>query len=139
MTGDVQNLSETVSREWAQSGEKTKQVMEEATKTMIDQNTKSLEGLKEQLDQLTSMKSDLSEKIHTEDVKCFRNIRATMDEQSKTQLEEDEKKHKQVQERFEILENRVALQSKHMRLLVGITIVNFIGIIGILILEMGLF
>ena len=139
LTRDLQNLSETVSRELSQSGENTKQVMEEATKTMIDQNTKSLEGLKEQLDQLTSMKSDLSEKIHTEDVKCFRNIRATMDEQSKTQLEEDEKKHKQVQERFEILENRVALQSKHMRLLVGITIVNFIGIIGILILEMGLF
>lgn len=139
LTRDMQNLTQTVSREISQSGENTKLAVEEATKNMLDQNTKSLEGLKEQLDQLTSMKSDLSEKIHTEDVKCFRNIRATMDEQSRTQLEEDEKKHKQVQERFEILENRVALQSKHMRLLVGITIVNFIGIIGILILEMGLF
>ena len=52
LTRDLQNLSETVSRELSQSGENTKQVMEEATKTMIDQNTKSLEGLKEQLDQL---------------------------------------------------------------------------------------
>ena len=73
---------------------------------MIDQNTRSLEGLKEQLEQLgqleqinelstemnsqiTTLKSDIADKIHAEDVKCYRNIQASMNEQSKMRSDAD--------------------------------------------------
>ena len=147
---EVSGLSQNLTHELNQSTEKTRQVVEAATQNMIDQNTRSLEGLKEQLEQLgqleqinelstemnsqiTTLKTDIADKIHAEDVKCYRNIQASMDEQSKLLSEGDEKTRQHIQEQVDNLSQRMRSQSKLMKVSLTFTILNFLGIIGILV------
>ena len=146
---EVSGLSQNLTHELNQSTEKTRQVVEAATQNMIDQNTRSLEGLKEQLEQLgqleqinelstemnsqiTTLKTDIADKIHAEDVKCYRNIQASMDEQSKLLSEGDEKTRQHIQEQVDNLSQRMRSQSKLMKVSLTFTVLNFLGIIGIL-------
>ena len=146
---EVSGLSQNLTQEISQSTEKTRQVVEAATQNMIDQNTRSLEGLKEQLEQLgqleqinelstemnsqiTTLKTDIADKIHAEDVKCYRNIQASMDEQSKLLSEGDEKTRQHIQEQVDNLSFQMRRQSKLVKASLVFTILNFVGIIGIL-------
>ncbi|MBO5246083.1 MAG: hypothetical protein J6B28_02350 [Eubacterium sp.] len=146
---EVSGLTQNLTQEINQSSEKTRQMFEAATKNMIDQNTRSLEGLKEQLEQLgqleqinelstemnsqiTTLKSDIAEKIHAEDVKCYRNIQASMNEQSKLLTEGDEKTRQHIQEQVDNLSNQMRSQSKISKAILAITILNFLGVAGIL-------
>ena len=145
----VSGLSQNLAHELNQSTEKTRQVVETATQNMIDQNTRSLEGLKEQLDQLShleqigelstemnsqisTLKTDIADKIHAEDVKCYRNIQASMDEQSKLLSEGDEKTRQHIQEQVDSLSVQMRKQSKLLKVTLVFTILNFIGAVGIL-------
>ena len=146
---EVSGLSQNLTHEISQSTEKTRQVVEAATQNMIDQNTRSLEGLKEQLEQLgqleqinelstemnsqiTTLKTDIADKIHAEDVKCYRNIQASMDEQSKLLSEGDEKTRQHIQEQVDNLSRQMRSQSKLAKVSLTFTILNFLGIVGIL-------
>lgn len=146
MNGLTQNLTHEIN----QSTEKTRQVVEAATQSMIDQNTRSLEGLKEQLEQLgqleqigelssemnsqiTTLKTDIADKIHAEDVKCYRNIQASMDEQSRLLSEGDEKTRQHIQEQVDSLSTRMRSQEKLAKVSLGVSILNFLGIAGILV------
>lgn len=146
----VSGLSQNLSYELNQSTEKTRQVVEAATQNMIDQNTRSLEGLKEQLDQLghleqigelsnemnsqiSTLKTDIADKIHAEDVKCYRNIQASMDEQSKLLSEGDEKTRQHIQEQVDNLSRQMRSQAKLSKVSFAFTIMNFLGVIGILV------
>ena len=146
---EVSGLTQNLAHELNQSTEKTRQVVEAATQNMIDQNTRSLEGLKEQLEQLgqleqinelstemnsqiTTLKTDIADKIHAEDVKCYRNIQASMDEQSKLLSEGDEKTRQHIQEQVDNLSRQMRSQSKLMKVSLTFTILNFLGVIGIL-------
>ena len=145
----VSGLSQNLSYELNQSTEKTRQVVEAATQNMIDQNTRSLEGLKEQLDQLghleqigelynemnsqiSTLKTDIADKIHAEDVKCYRNIQASMDEQSKLLSEGDEQTRQHIQEQVDNLSRQMRSKSKLAKVSLTFTILNFLGIVGIL-------
>ena len=145
----VGEMASTLAHELNQSTEKTRQVVEAATRNMIDQNTRSLEGLKEQLEQLghleqigelstemnsqiSTLKTDIADKIHAEDVKCYRNIQASMDEQSKLLSEGDEKTRQHIQEQVDNLSQRMRSQSKLMKVSLTFTILNFLGVMGIL-------
>lgn len=146
---EVSGLTQNLTHEITQSTEKTRQVVETATQNMIDQNTRSLEGLKEQLEQLghleqigelstemnsqiITLKSDIVEKIHSEDVKCYRNIQASMEEQSKLLSEGDEKTRQYVQEQMDDMALRMRGQEKLLKVSLGFAVLNFLGIIGIL-------
>lgn len=146
---EVSGLTQNLAHELNQSTEKTRQVVEAATQNMIDQNTRSLEGLKEQLEQLgqleqinelstemnsqiTTLKTDIADKIHAEDVKCYRNIQASMDEQSKLLSEGDEKTRQHIQEQVDNLSRQMRSQSKLMKVSLTFTILNFLGVMGIL-------
>ena len=147
---EVSGLSKNLAHELNQSTEKTRQVVEAATQNMIDQNTRSLEGLKEQLEQLgqleqigelstemnsqiTTLKSDIADKIHAEDVKCYRNIQASMDEQSKLLSEGDEKTRQHIQEQVDSLSVQMRGQSRLAKVSLTFTVLNFLGIVGILV------
>lgn len=147
---EVSGLSQNLAHELNQSTEKTRQVVEAATQNMIDQNTRSLEGLKEQLEQLghleqigelstemnsqiTTLKSDIADKIHAEDVKCYRNIQASMDEQSKLLSEGDEKTRQHIQEQVDSLSVQMRSQSRLLKVSLVFSILDFISVIGILV------
>lgn len=147
---EVSGLSQNLAHELNQSTEKTRQVVEAATQNMIDQNTRSLEGLKEQLEQLghleqigelstemnsqiTTLKTDIADKIHAEDVKCYRNIQASMDEQSKLLSEGDEKTRQHIQEQVDSLSVQMRSQSRLLKVSLVFSILDFISVIGILV------
>ena len=150
LSKEVSGLTQRLSNELNQSTEKTRQVVEAATQTMIDQNTRSLEGLKEQLEQLdhkeqiselstemnsqiTTLKTDIADKIHAEDVKCYRNIQASMDEQSKLLSEGDEKTRQHIQEQVDSLSLQMRGQSKLLKAAITFSVLNFLGVVGILV------
>lgn len=150
LSREVSGLSQNLTQELSQSTEKTRQVVEAATQNMIDQNTRSLEGLKEQLEQfdqrekinelstemtsrITTLKTDIADKIHAEDVKCYRNIQASMDEQSKLLSEGDEKTRRHIQEQVDNLSQQMRSQAKLSKASLTFSILNFLGVVGILV------
>lgn len=70
ISGIEQNFGGTI--------EQTKRITEESTseiKSAVNQaNSQMLQSLGELNDQLVALKQDLGDKVHTENVKCFRNI-----------------------------------------------------------------
>ena len=149
LSKEVSGLTQNLTHELNQSAEKTRQVVEAATQNMIDQNTRSLEGLKEQLEQLghkeqinelstemnsqiTTLRTDIADKIHAEDVKCYRNIQASMDQQSKLLSEGDEKTRQHIQEQVDNLSQQMRSQSRLSKVTLAFTILNFLGVAGIL-------
>ena len=150
LSKEVSGLSRNLTQELSHSTEKTRQVVEAATQTMIDQNTRSLEGLKEQLEQfdqrekinelstemnsqITTLKTDIADKIHAEDVKCYRNIQASMDEQSKLLSEGDEKTRQHIQKQVDSLSVQMRGQSKLLKAALTFSVLNFLGVVGILV------
>ena len=146
---EVSGLTQNLTHEINQSAESTRQAFETAAQNMIDQNTRSLEGLKEQLEQLgqleqinelstemnsqiTTLKSDIADKIHAEDVKCYRNIQASMNEQSKMRSDADERTRQHIQEQVDILQERMGAQAKLLKVSLAFTVLDFLGIAGIL-------
>lgn len=146
VSGLTQNLTQEINR----SAESTRQALESAAQNMIDQNTRSLEGLKEQLEQLgqldqinelstemnsriTTLKTDIADKIHAEDVKCYRNIQASMNEQSKLLSDADEKTRQHIKEQVDNLQERMSAQAKLLKVSLAFTVFNFLGIAGILV------
>lgn len=152
----TQNLTQNITHEINQASEKAREAFEKATQEAIDQNTRSLEGLKEQLEQfskreqieeistemndkISTLKNDISAKIHSEDVKCYRNIRASMDEQSKLLTEGDEKTRQHLQEQFEQLEQKVKRQGVWVKLMFGLSLISVAGIVAMLLIQMNVF
>ena len=150
LSKEVSGLTQKLTNELNQSTEKTRLVVEAATQSMIDQNTRSLEGLKEQLEQLdhkeqiselstemnsqiTTLKTDIADKIHAEDVKCYRNIQASMDEQSKLLSEGDEKTRQHIKEQVDSLSVQMRGQSKLLKAALTFSVLNFLGVVGILV------
>ncbi len=147
---EVGGLGQSLTHEISQSSERTRVAVETAAQQMIDQNTRSLEGLKEQLEQLghleqigelstemndkiTTLRADIADRIHAEDVKCYRNIQASMDEQSRMLSEGDEKTRQHIKEQVDNLSTQMSGQSKLVKASLAVTILDLVGIIGILV------
>lgn len=150
---EVGVLSQNLTQELNQSTVKTCRAVETATQNMIDQNTRSLEGLKEQLDQLgrqeqigelstemnsqiTTLKTDIAEKIHAEDVKCYRNIQASLEEQGKLLTERDDKLRRFIREQVDTLNQQAKRQFILSIVSLAFTVLNFFGVVGILVYLM---
>lgn len=150
---EVGGLSQNLTQELNQSTVKTCRAVETATQNMIDQNTRSLEGLKEQLDQLgrqeqigelstemnsqiTTLKTDIAEKIHAEDVKCYRNIQASLEEQGKVLTERDDKLRRFIREQVDTLNQQAKRQFILSIVSLAFSVLNFFGVVGILVYLM---
>ncbi len=146
---EVGGLTQNLTNEINQSTEKTRLAVEAATQNMIDQNTRSLEGLKEQLEQLdhseqigelstemnsqmTTLKADIVEKIHAEDVKCYRNIQVSLDDQSKLLSESDEKIRGLMEEQMNGLKDQMSHHATMIKASLVISVLNLLGIAGII-------
>ena len=106
---------------------------------MLEQQLEQL-GHKEQINelstemnsQITTLKTDIADKIHAEDVKCYRNIQASMDEQSKLLSEGDEKTRQHIKEQVDNLSRQMRSQAKLAKASLTFAILNFLGVVGIL-------
>lgn len=87
MSGQIGNLGQTITGQISNVGqnmdfgdtlEQTRRITEDGTAAVTsavnEANANMLKSLGELNDQLMALKQELSEKIHTENVKCFRNI-----------------------------------------------------------------
>ena len=145
VTGLTQNLTQELNR----SSAETRQAFESAAQNMIDQNTRSFEGLREQLDALNhseqigelsnemsesmnTLKVDLVEKIHAEDVKCYRNIQASLDEQSKVLSGDNEKLREQFEGQLADLQEKVSHHATISKVSMVLSILNLLGVAGII-------
>lgn len=94
-----------------------------------------MESLKETLasvnEQLETIKGELSDKIHTENVKCFRNI-------SDLFKSMDEKVYA-IQKKEADVEFEVKAVQKGIKTLTVLTIINMIGLALVLLMELGVF
>lgn len=150
---EVGGLSQNLTQELNQSTVKTCRAVETATQNMIDQNTRSLEGLKEQLEQLgrqeqigelstemnsqiTTLKTDIAEKIHAEDVKCYRNIQASLEEQGKVLTERDDKLRRFIREQVDTLNQQAKRQFILSIVSLAFSVLDFFGVVGILVYLM---
>lgn len=100
---------------------------EEIRKIIDEQNEKisgSVSGIQEPFDKI---KGDLSDKIHTENVKCYRNIQ--------TLFEESDKK-------LDIMKSEVSdlmAVKGYLKVVSAVAIVNLVGVIVLLLRTFGLF
>ncbi len=150
--GEADKIMNQVTQQISRSTEETRQVVESATQNMIDQNTKSLEGLKEQLDALRhieqigelstemnesigTLKSDLVEKIHAEDVKCYRNIQASLDDQSKLLSDANERLRENFEDQLGDLEDEMNRHATMYKISLVLAFLNLCGIAGLIVLQ----
>ena len=83
--------------------------------------------------QITTLKTDIADKIHAEDVKCYRYIQASMDGQRKLLSEGDEKTRQHIQEQVDSLSVQMRSQSRLLKVSLVFSILDFISVIGILV------
>ena len=76
--------------------------------------------------QLDTMKLELAEKIHTEDVKCYRNMADLIAELTKKIEENDE------------MEEGIRSLKGYVRFLSGFAVLNFIAIVGLILYSFGI-
>lgn len=76
ISGISQNIGQSL--DLGDTLEQTRRITEEGTAAVTsavnEANAHMLQSLKELNDQLVSIKAELADKVHTENVKCFRNI-----------------------------------------------------------------
>lgn len=76
ISGISQNIGQSL--DFGDTLEQTRRITEEGTAAVTsavnEANAHMLQSLTELNDQLVSLKAELSDKVHTENVKCFRNI-----------------------------------------------------------------
>lgn len=81
--------------------------------------------------QLDVLKGELSEKVHTENVKCYRNISdlfKDMDEKIGFIQEEEQK-----------VDKKISSLHKGITALIVLTVINMIGLIAVVLMELGVF
>ena len=105
------------------------EAVEEAEKKKEDQlaEMKSLiEGASSQMSQIESLKADLSEKVHSENVKCYRNIQDLFGEF-------DERL-----EKVDDMEGEVGRVGTFVKFLTVFSIINFVALVGLIILSLDI-
>lgn len=117
------DVNETTGRTAEQTAEQTaviKSALEDIS-TQLDQIT--FEEITKQLDQ---MKLELAEKIHTEDVKCYRNMAKLVEEQT-VKIEEND-----------ALEEAVGGIKGYVKVIIGISVVNSVALVVLILYSLGI-
>lgn len=106
--------------------EKIADDVNDSTGRTAEQTAEMKAALDEIGKQLDAMKLELAEKIHTEDVKCYRNMADLIAELTKKIEENDE------------LEEGIRSLKGYIGFLLGFTILNFVGIVGLILYSFGI-
>lgn len=120
VTAKMDEIGVTIEKEVADGQKITAEQMEELKETLASVNA-----------QLETIKGELSEKVHTENVKCFRNISDLfkgMDE-----------KVDAIQNAEIAVEKKVKAVHKCTIALIVLTIFNMLGVVAVILMELGIF
>lgn len=99
----------------------------ESTGRTTEQTAQLMEALQEMSRQLDSMKLELAEKIHTEDVKCYRNMQNLIEELSAKLDENDE------------LEKSLASMKSYLKCVTWFGVINFVALVLFILYSVGVF
>ena len=116
----MDEIGESIEKEVSDGQKLTAEQMEELKETLASVNA-----------QLETIKGELSEKVHTENVKCFRNISDLfkgMDE-----------KVDSIQKAEEVVDKKVKSVHKCTIALIVLTVINMLGVIAVILMELGVF
>lgn len=105
INSDIENMEKSISDN-----------LEESQKETAEQNSQMMDTLSELNDQLLALKQDLSEKVHTENVKSYRNIQDLFKVQG---------------EKIDSVNNLKESISKVKAIAIGTLVVGIINILGI--------
>ncbi len=122
----LNELNETFAERLAENAVNSTDQSEEVRSLIEEQNqklTETVEGLNGQFDKI---RNDIFEKIHSEDVKCYRNIQTLVDE--------SDKKIEEMIEKFE----KVSSLKTMSTIIMIITVLNFAGLAGVIARIFGL-
>lgn len=120
VTAKMDEIGVSIEKEVSDGQKITAEQMEELKETLASVNA-----------QLETIKGELSEKVHTENVKCFRNISDLfkgMDEKVNT-----------IQNAEEAVEKKVKSVHKCAIALIVLTIINMLGLTAVILMELGVF
>ena len=110
---------------------KNKQFLEEQAIANKKLSEAQIAEVKQLLDgattQLESMKTDLSEKVHSENVKCYRNIQDLFNEFDSKIAKMDE------------MERSVHSIRGYVKCLTWFSIINFVVLLGFILFSLGIF
>ena len=122
----LNELNEAFAERLAENAVNSTDQTEEVRSLIDEQNqklTETVEGLNGQFDKI---KNEIFEKIHSEDVKCYRNIQTLVDESDK-----------KVEEMAEKIDKISSLKTMSM-IIVILTVLNFAGLAGVIARIFGL-
>jgi len=120
VTAKMDEIGVSIEKEVSDGQKITAEQMEELKETLASVNA-----------QLETIKGELSEKVHTENVKCFRNISDLfkgMDE-----------KVDAIQNAEAVVEKKVKSVHKCTVALIVLTIINMLGVTAVILMELGVF
>ena len=120
VTAKMDEIGVSIEKEVSDGQKITAEQMEELKETLASVNA-----------QLETIKGELSEKVHTENVKCFRNISDLfkgMDE-----------KVDAIQNAEAAVEKKVKSVHKCTIALIVLTIINMLGVTAVILMELGIF
>lgn len=122
----LNELNETFAERLAENAVSSTELYENIKKLMDEQNAKlgeTVEGLHEEVGKI---KSEICEKVHTEDVKCYRNIQ--------TLFEESDKRKEKMEEEI----SRLASVKKLLVVVTVFSILNLAGLAAFVVYALGL-
>lgn len=97
----------------------------------VEQMSQQSEEVRQTMDeingQVSGLKEELSQKIHTEDVKCFRNIKDLIDEQ------------KPLFEKVGVNEKSMKPVKKYIYWLILFGVLDLAGVVVLVLMELGVF
>ncbi len=124
VTSKIDELSVTIGKDLGDGQKLTEQQYAEL-KATLDETLPSLNT------QLDTLKSDLSEKVHSENVKCYRNVSDLI-----KPLEDKLELLKNTEQNIEYKANAI---KKSTTALMVLTIINLLGIVAVALLELDIF
>lgn len=120
VTAKMDEIGVSIEKEVSDGQKITAEQMEELKETLASVNA-----------QLETIKGELSEKVHTENVKCFRNISDL--------FKSMEEKVDSIQNVEQTVEKKVKSVHKCTIALIVLSIINMLGLTAVILMELGVF
>lgn len=116
----LNELNETFAERLAENAVSSADQNEEVRNLIREQNAKLTETVKELNGQFDRVKSEICEKIHTEDVKCYRNMQ--------TLIEASDQKIEQLKEEM----SGVSSVKTRLAIVIALSVFNLAGVLGVI-------
>lgn len=122
----LNELNETFAERLAENAVNSTEQHEAVRNLVTEYQEKLTETIKGLDGQFEAVKNEICEKVHTEDVKCYRNMQ--------TLIEESDKKLDEMKEEVAALESVKTM----LKVVIGFAALNFVGLAGFLVYVLGL-